>query len=297
MISQPGRPDKLTLLVFLLLVVQGGSNAVAVRLSNQEMAPFWGAAFRFLLAAVIFWLIVLIWRIPIPQGRALRGAAVYGAFNIGLFFALMYWALLNVTASMAMVVLALTPLLTFFFAWGHGLEAFRWRGLLGALMAFGGIVIAVGDQLGSTLALLPLVAITGAAAATAEGSVIYKSYPKGDPLAVNAVALSVGTLLILLISLLAGEVRTLPQTQSTWVVLVYLVLAGSLALPYMYLFVLDRWTASATSYSFLLFPVATVVIAAWLLGEIITPRFLLGGVVVLLGVYFGALAKTPAVES
>ena len=288
---QPPLADKLTLFVFFVLVILGGSNAVAVRFSNLELPPFWGAAFRFSAAALIFWLIVLVRRIPIPKGRALLGVFIFGALGFGVFYALLYWALVNVTATLTMVILALGPLLTFFLAWTHGLEVFRWRGLFGALVAFGGILLAVGDQIGSSLPLLPLLAILAAAAAAAEASVLYKSYPKADPLAVNAVALSVGAFLLLLLSLLAGESWSLPASEPTWIAFTYLVLAGSVLLFYLYLFVLGRWTASATSYSFLLFPVATILIASWLTDEVITLRFLLGGAIVLLGVWIGALAQ------
>ena len=284
-------PDKLTLLAFFLLVILGGSNAVAVRFSNLELPPFWGAAFRFSAAALIFWLILIGRRIPVPQGRALLGASIYGALGFGVSYALLYWALLSATATLTMVMLALGPLLTFFLAWAHGLEAFRWRGLLGALVAFGGILIAVGDQIGSSLPLLPLLAILAGGVAIAEASVLYKFYPKGDPLAVNAVALSIGALMLLLLSLLVGENWSLPGSSPTWIAFVYLVLVGSVLLFYLYLFVLEHWTASATSYSFLLFPVGTILIAAWLTDEVITLRFLLGGAIVLLGVWVGALTQ------
>ena len=284
-------PDKLTLLAFFLLVILGGSNAVAVRFSNLELPPFWGAAFRFSAAALIFWLILLARRIPVPQGRTLLGASIYGALGFGVSYALLYWALLSATATLTMVMLALGPLLTFFLAWAHGLEAFRWRGLLGALVAFGGILLAVGDQIGSSLPLLPLLAILAAGAAIAEASVLYKFYPKGDPLTVNAVALSIGALMLLLLSLLVGENWSLPGSSPTWIAFVYLVLVGSVLLFYLYLFVLEHWTASATSYSFLLFPVGTILIAAWLTDEVITLRFLLGGAIVLLGVWVGALTQ------
>jgi drug/metabolite transporter (DMT)-like permease len=59
---------------------------------------------------------------------------------------------------------------------------------------------------------------------------------------------------------------------------------------YLYLFVLARWTASATTYSFLLFPVATVPVAALLAGEVITASFILGGVLGLFGVRLEAIA-------
>lgn len=288
---QPTAPDKLTLFVFFLLVILGGSNAVAVRFSNLELPPFWGAAFRFSAAALIFWIIVLLRRIPVPKGRALVGASIYGALGFGVSYAFLYWALLSASASLTMVLLALGPLLTFFLAWAHGLEAFRWRGLFGALVAFGGILLAVGDQIGSSLPLLPLLAILAAAVAIAESSVLYKSYPKGDPLAVNAVALSVAALILLSLSLLVGEAWNLPGSAPTWIAFAYLVLVGSVLVFYLFLYVLDRWTASATSYSFLLFPIGTILIASWLTDEVITLRFLLGGAIVLLGVWVGALAQ------
>lgn len=283
--------DRLTYLAFIFVVLFGGSNAVAVRFSNLELPPFWGAALRFGSAALLFWVVMLFQRIAMPKGRALAGALVYGALTVGVAYAFLYWALLFVQASLLMVVMSLGPLLTFFLAWAHGQEAFRWRGLIGALVAFAGILIGVGDQIGASLPLLPLLAILGAASAIAEGTVLFKSFPRSHPLAVNALALTIGTAILLLISLATGEARTLPATPPTWIAYAYLVLAGSGALFYLYLYVLERWTASATSYTFLLFPIATIVVAAWLADEVISARFLLGSAVVLVGVWVGAIAQ------
>ena len=283
-------PDRITLAAFLVLVVIGGSNAVAVRFSNLALPPFWGAAFRFSLAALLFWTIVWIKKIPVPRGQALKGALLLGALSIGMTYAFLYWALVTVTASLTMVVLALTPLVTLFFAWAHGQESFRWLGLLGALISFAGILFAVGNQLGSTVPLLPVLAVLGGAAGIAEGSVVYKGYAKADPIAVNAVSVSIGAAMLLAISLIAGEPRALPDSSSTWATIAYLVIIGSGILFYLFLYVLDRWTASATSYSSLLFPVATVLLASTIAGESVPLRFLLGGSVVLLGVWVGAFA-------
>ena len=289
-------PDRRTLLSFVFIVLLGGSNAVAVRLSNVALPPFWGAAARFMLAALIFWVVVAWRRIPLPRGRALTGAMLFGAMTVGIFYALVYWALVSVTASVTMVVLAIGPLLTFFFAVLHGQEIFRWRGLLGALIAFGGILLAIGDQVGDSLPLLPLLALLAGAASLGEGTVLYKRFPAREPLLVNAIALTVGSAILLLISLLVGEAWLLPAETSVWLAFGYLVLGGSVALFYLYLYVLDRWTASATSYAFLLFPVATIIMAAWLADEAVSPRFLLGGAVVLFGVWLGALSQ-PATKT
>jgi drug/metabolite transporter (DMT)-like permease len=277
-----------TYIAFIAVVLIGGSNAVAVRFSNMELPPFFGATFRFAAAALIFWMLMSLRRVAIPTGRALFGAIIYGVLTIGVAYAFLYWGLLFVPASLLMVVLSLGPLLTFIFALLHKQESFRWLGLVGALVAVAGIVVIIGDQIGSTLPLLPLLAILGAAAAIAEGTVLYKSFPRIDPLAVNAISLTAGTILLALASLFAGEFWQLPVMTGTWVAFLYLVFAGSVGLFYLYLYVLNRWTASAASYAFLLFPISTIIISAILEGEQVTGRFLIGAAIVMLGVWIGA---------
>lgn len=286
------RPDSLVLLAFVFVVLFGGSNAVAVRFSNQDLPPFWGAALRFSAAALIFWAVVWWRRVPVPRGRALWGALLYGTLTIGVFYALLYWSLVSLPAGLSMVVLAISPLLTFFAAVLHRQEAFRWRGLLGALVALAGLLLAVGGQLGGgALPLLPLLALLGAAVSLSEGNVLFKTFPRSDPLVVNALALSAGVPMLLVISALAGEARTLPTTSSAWLANAYLVLFGSTVLFYLYLYVLQRWSASSTAYSFLLFPISATLLGAWLLAEPLTGRFALGGLIVMAGVYLGALRR------
>lgn len=279
----------LTWLAFLAVVILGGSNAVAVRFSNFELPPFWGAALRFTAAASIFWVIVFIRKIKLPRGRPLFGAVIYGALTIGITYAFLYWGLVYIPASLAIVLLTLGPLFTYLFALAHRQETFRWRSILGAIVAFGGVLFGLGAEIGFALPILPLVGILFAVAVSAEGSVLYKTFPSSHPLAVNALAISTGAVILLVISIIAGESWSLPQNQETWLAFIYLVLFGSVLMFYSFLYVLDRWTASATSYSLLLIPVATFVVAAWLLDEQITLRFLAGSLVVVFGVWLGAI--------
>jgi len=277
-------------LAFPIVVLLGGSNAVAIRFSHLELPPFWSAAIRFAAAAVVFWAIILVRRVKVPKGRALAGALVFGALNVGVSGALMYWGLVHLPASLAMTVLSLGPLLTFFLAWAHGQEAFRWRGLVGAVVAVVGMLIGVGSAVGSSIPLLPVLALIAAAVAVAEGAVLYKWFPRSDPVAANALALTIGAVILAVLSLVAGEAWSLPATRTAWTAYAYLVLGGSVTLFYLYLNVLRRWTASAASYSYLLFPVVTIVIAAWLGNEVISLRFLVGSAIVLVGVWAGAIA-------
>jgi drug/metabolite transporter (DMT)-like permease len=284
-----GKPDRKTLAAFIAMTLIGGTNAVAVRFSNEELAPFWGAAIRFVPAALLLAAWVALQRLPLPRGRALVGAFVYGVLNFGLSYALVYYALVDTPAGPAQLVLALVPLLTVLLATVQGVERFRWRGLLGALIAASGIAIVFGEQLGAAVPLLSLVALLAAAVAIAEVGVAVKWFPRVDAAVLNMLGMAIGAGMLLALAVVAGENLALPAKPVTWAVLVYLV-TSTVALFTLVLYVLNRWTASATSYTFLLVPLVSLALAALLRGEPIRMEFLAGGALVLAGVYVGAFA-------
>ena len=284
------RPDTVTLAAFAATIVIAGSNFVAVRFSNEELPPFWGATLRFAIACALFFG-VMRWRgAALPRGRALAGVAVYGALGFGAFYALMYWALVSIPAGLASVIIALVPLLTFLLAIAHGLETFRVRGLVGGLIAVAGIAVVFAEQLSGRIEVAALLACIGAAVCAAESTVLVKLFPRVDPAATNAVSILPGLAILAPLSLVAGEAWTVPQRLDTILALGYLVTIGSVGMFALFLYVLRRWTATATSYLLVLSPLVTVAVASLLAGERITPQFALGAVLVGFGVYIGALS-------
>jgi drug/metabolite transporter (DMT)-like permease len=113
----------------------------------------------------------------------------------------------------------------------------------------------------------------------------------------NALGMAIGAAILLGLSFASGEAQTAPTKAATWLGLVYLVLIGSIVLFATYLFVLHRWTASGTSYIFVLFPVVAVVFASLFQDERITAGLVAGGALVVAGVYVGALLQTGRRES
>jgi len=55
-----------------------------------------------------------------------------------------------------------------------------------------------------------------------------------------------------------------------------------------------RWTATGASYQTVPSPPVTILLAAWLLGEPVNPRLAVGTLIVLAGVYAGALSHPRA---
>ncbi len=282
--------DRAVLAAFLGVVVLGGVNGVGIAILNREIDPLWGATLRFALASLLLFALVAVRRIPLPRDAALAGTVAYGLLYFALGFGLIHWALVWAPPGMTQVVLAVVPLLAFLLAAAHGVERFRWRGLFGALLALSGVVVVFGDRLGGSLSSVVLLAIGGGALAIAEGTVVVKRFPGGHPVSANAVAMGVGAVLLLAASILAGEAWTLPQRAEIWGALAYLASIGSVVVFVLFLFLVSRWTASATSYVWPLLPLVAVPVSALVLRERVTPLLLLGGALVVLGVYVGAFA-------
>jgi drug/metabolite transporter (DMT)-like permease len=275
-----------------VMVLLAGGNAPAIRYvscSECELDPFWGAAMRFVLASLIFAAVSFFLHIRMPRGRALLGALLFGALQFGAGFGLVYWGLVRAPAAIGQVLVACVPLLTFGLALAHRQERFRWEGLVGAVVAAGGIAAMFASGLHAEVPLSSMVAILGGAACWAEALVVVKGFPPAHPAAMNAIAMGVGAAVLLALAAVLGDRFVVPRTAQTWGAQGYLVLAGSIVVFWLYVFVVQHWSASAASYQLVLIPLVTVGVAAWLQDQRISQSFAAGCVLVLAGVYIGAL--------
>jgi drug/metabolite transporter (DMT)-like permease len=288
--------DRVAIASFVVCSVLAGGNAVAVKFSNQELPPLWGATLRFALAAGILFAVVAIMRLPLPRGRALVGTLAFGALNFGGAFALGYYALVHLDAGVVGALLALTPLATLLLAVVHHQERLGLGAVVGAVLALVGVAIISGTTLGASVPTPALLAGLGSVLCFAEAAVIARSFSMPHPVVVNAVGMAAGVAVLLVSSLLAGEHIALPQRSTTWLALGYLVPFGSIAVFVLYLVLLRHWEASRAVYVDVVIPFVTVLLAVWLLDERITAALVGGGLFILAGVYVGALrARAPRV--
>ena len=225
---------------------------------------------------------------------------LFGTLTVGLAFILIGWGLVATPASRYQILMATVPLLTVFLSALHGLEAISRRGVFGSLLAVGGIAFTVGGTSTAELSLPHIAAILLAAVFIAEGGVLIKKFPPNPPIVTNAIGMTVGGVILGMASLVGGEKWTIPTQTGTWIAFLYLVIFVTIVAFIIYMFVLSKWTASGTSYGFVLVPLVTIVVASTLTGEVITWNFLVGAGLVLAGVLVGVLlpskAKPAAIE-
>lgn len=291
-----GNPDRVALSAFIAYSVLAGGNAVGVRFSNLELDPFWGATLRFVLAAALMWIVVAFTGLSLPRGRALIGAAIYGVLVFGAAFAFAFYSLVELEAGFGQILLSVVPLVTLLLAVLQRQERLTAPALGGSVLAVIGVIIMSGLTLQGSIPLGSVLAALGSALCFAQASLTVKRFPKVHPIVENAVGMTVGAVFLAVLTWVAGNEIALPELTETWVAMVYMVVIGSGVVFTLYVVVLRYWDASRANYGFVIVPIVTVLVSAWLLDEQITVGLVGGGVLVLAGVYFGALRNRHHAE-
>jgi drug/metabolite transporter (DMT)-like permease len=283
--------ERIALAAFVAEAVLAGGNGVGIRITLRELytSPLWAAFLRFAIAAVALAALMAVFQLPLPRGRALTGALLYGVLVFGGAFGFAFYALLRIQAGFGQIVLALVPLATLLLAVLHRQERLRLMALSGTVLAFLGIAIMSWGPLRESVPLLSLLAALGSVLCFAEGTVLVRRFPSVHPVTTNAVGMGAGAAVLLVGAVILGEPLDVPTQAETWAAICYLVIVGSILVFWLYLVVLKYWAASRAAYGFVVTPIVTVFVSALLDDERITAALVFGGVLVLMGVYVGAL--------
>lgn len=284
--------DRVTLAAFVLVSVLAGGNAVGIRFSNRELDPLWGAGLRFAAAALILLVAMAVLKLPLLRGAELRGATLYGLLNFAAAFALAYYGFQEVHAGFGQILLAVVPLATLLLAVVERQEAFRWAAAVGGVVALIGIVVMSQGALRESIPLVSMLALIGSAFCFAQAAIVIGWVPAVHPVSMNAMGMAAGAAALIVGSVVTGESQALPILAETWAAVAYLIVIGSVVVFVLYVVVIKRWGASRAAYTLVLIPMFTVTYSVWLLDEPVGWELLAGGVLVVAGVYVGALRET-----
>jgi drug/metabolite transporter (DMT)-like permease len=281
--------DSTALAAFVVGTVLAGGNAVGVRVSNRELDPLWGAGLRFVLAACLLAAVMAAMRLTLPRGRALLGVLLYGTLIFAGAFSFAYYALVRIHAGLGQTLLALVPLATLLLAVLQRQERLRLAAILGTLLSIAGIGVISGVSGTESVPPLSLLLVLGAVLCFAQATVLVRHFPPVHPVTTNAVGMATGATILVALSLVLKESIVMPERGATWLALAYMVVLGSGPVFVLYLVVVRLWSASRAAYTFVLIPLVTVLLSAWIDDEPIGAGLVFGGLLVLSGVYVGAL--------
>ena len=247
------------------------------------------AFYRVLLAS----LILVPWR-AIRGGRRSAPRAMLLAFAGGAFFAfdLLFFnsAVLRTSAATAVLLGNNAPIVVGLATWfllGKRPHGAFWSGLGLALAGCAFIVVADASRRGAALrgdAVGDLLALTAAVFWAAYMVTTERARTEMDTLTFNTVAVTASVLTLLLVCIVTGVPLTGYSTR-TWAALIALALVSQVAAYYALVYALGHLPATVTSVSILSQVPLTALLAAAFLGEPLSAAQLVGGAIVLTGIY------------
>lgn len=293
----PARTRRLAEAGVLATVAIWSANFVVVKASIGVLGPLTFTGARYVVAAAT--LMAILYRrqgtVRPPAGLAplLLGLGLLG---FGCYQVLWTIGLTQISAGDSALIVAASPVLTAVLAGAVGMDRLSGPKATGALVAFAGvaIVIAAGQELsiGSSLAGdgLTLTAATLWAVYTVGGTRILR---RVDPLTATAWTVLGGA--ILLVPAGIGELVVAPPASVSPVTLVAILYSGALAAGIANVLVFNAirfvGPTRASAMQFLV-PAGAVALGAVFLDEAVGPGQVVGGVVIVLGVW---LTRQPEV--
>ncbi len=271
-------------------VVMWSANFVIVKAAITVLGPLTFTSARYVVAAVTLFALVR-WRLgpvrpPVRTALTMMGLGVLG---FGAYQLLWSVGLTQITAGDSALLIAAAPVLTAILAALVGLDRLTPPKLVGALVAFLGVavVIAAGHELSLGSSLVGDALTLGASVLWAIYTVAAtRMLREVDPLQATAWAVFGGMLFLLPFG--AWEALTAPPAAVTVPALVAILYSGALAagIANVFLFNAIRLVGpTRVTVSQFLVPFGAVLLGAWLLGEPVGAAQVVGGAVIIVGVW------------
>lgn len=292
------RPSSLVLgLACAAMLVMWSFNYVAGKIALRHMDGLTLASFRVALAA----LIMILFFLPRRFAKPLQLRDIWILSYLGLFLCINQFfftvGLAYTTSGHSSMILGFGPVIVLLLASAFRLERLTTAKLLGMLVAFAGVAILATEQgldirHSSTLAgdLLTLCGTSLFSFYVVLGKKVAGKY---DSLTMNGVNLFAGAVLLAPLAIRqAAHLNWASVGWAGWAGLFYMSAFSSVAAYVLFYWVLRYMEASRVTAVNYFQPVGAILAAGLFLGEQPTRYLLIGGALILLGVYVAERAKT-----
>lgn len=227
------------------------------------------------------------------SGSELTAMLPTAALLFGGGYVLVGWAEQQVASGAAALLNATTPAWVVLIEWlTHRRARPTMRFAVALLMGVAGVGVLVGGS--TSLPIVPSLALIVASIAWGAGTVRARANAKGDALRDAAVQLLTGGLLLLPVSVLSGEMKTVFDgvTTESLGALVYLIIVGSLGGYTAYVWLLHHVPASKVSSHAYVNPLVAVAVGAVVAEEVVGLNTAAASALILSSVFF--IVSEPA---
>lgn len=279
-----------------------GTTWAAIRVGLDGMPPFTAVALRFAIATAILLAIARAMKVKLganPHEKTLW--VVNGFLFFSVSYGVVYWSELYVPSGLASILFATFPLLVTLFAhWLLPGEPLRPRAGLGAILAFGGIVVIFSEDLakvGGPKTALAAAVLLLSPLVSSISSVCVKRWGAGvHPISLAAMPMAIATGVMTVMALIFERGEPVRWTRASVGALLYLSVFGSALTFTLYYWLLRRVRASRVALIAYATPVIAVATGVLALHEPLTSRFIGGGLLVIAGVALAAKSRPEPAE-
>lgn len=261
-----------------------------VEIGLKEIGPFWLVTGRVGFGAATLWILVFALGVSRPGNlRDWRDLLVMGLLNNAIPFTCIFWGQVYITAGLASILNATTPIFAVIVA--HLFLVDERATLLktiGVLFGIAGVVVLIGPEAldGLTESLWGQLAVIGAAVSYAFAGVFGRRLSRMPAMTTAAGMLTMSTLLMIPVSLLAEGTPNLSLNWQTWGAVLVLGIAGSGMAYILYFRILERAGATNLLLVTLLIPPGAILLGVAFLDETLTWAAAAGMILIFIGLAF-----------
>jgi drug/metabolite transporter (DMT)-like permease len=286
----------------LILYVVWGSTYLGIRVAVETIPPFVLAAARFAIAGLIMLAAIAIFRrgdIERPTRREWRDSFIIGALLMGGGMGLVAWGEQTVPSGITGVLIAMMPVWVAVLGrilFGERLPVVA---VVGIATGVAGVVLLVshGIAIDGTLHPAGVAALILSPIAWAVGSLFsaHRARLPKDPFLTTGMQMLCGSLVLAVVSIVSGELRTFDVaavSPESAVAFVYLFAVGSLIAFTAYAWVLRQAPLPLIATYAFVNPVIAVFLGWLILGETVSAVQLLAGGIIVVGVALIILGRS-----
>jgi drug/metabolite transporter (DMT)-like permease len=277
-------------LVWLVLCGIWGSTWLFIKLGLEDLPPITFAGIRFVISCAILVVLIRARNIALPsKSRDWLLLLVTGVMSFTLNYGLVFWGEQYISSGLAALLQSTLPAFGLVFAHLHlpG-ERMTWAKSVGVILGVFGVAVVFSNQLAIAggKALAGCIALVLSALFAAYSNVLVKAHGKNlEPAILAAGQMFFGLIPLMLVGLLLeGNPLAFRWTPMAVVSMLYLAVVGSVIAFLLYYWLVHNMDVTKSMLIALVTPVVAVVLGMVVLGEELTWRTILGGLMIMAGI-------------